>query len=108
VPVWAGCVFLGVSGSHVLCPLHPSFSLPFPFGGDTALAPGLPFGISFMGTAFSEFKLISYAFAYEQRTHNQLGRLGFPAAVPTTQLMDVMQSNEDWDLVTRGTVGTYT
>jgi amidase len=48
-----------------------------------------------MGTAFSEFKLISYAFAYEQRTHNRLGRLAFAAAVPTTQLMDVMQSKED-------------
>jgi Asp-tRNA(Asn)/Glu-tRNA(Gln) amidotransferase A subunit family amidase len=31
-------------------------------------APGVPFGLSFLGTAFSEFKLISYAFAYEQKT----------------------------------------
>ncbi|KAF8523735.1 amidase signature enzyme [Hysterangium stoloniferum] len=53
-------------------------------------APGVPFGISFMGTAFSEFKLISYAYAYEQKTHNRLKRLAFPAAIPKTQLIDVI------------------
>ncbi|KAF8531845.1 amidase signature enzyme [Gautieria morchelliformis] len=58
-------------------------------------APGIPFGISFMGTAFSEFKLISYAFAYEQKTHNRLKRLAFPAAIPKTQLKDVIGSSEN-------------
>jgi len=41
----------------------------------------LPLGISFMGTAFNELKLIQYAFAYEQATHNRLRRLAFSAAI---------------------------
>ncbi|KAI0321533.1 amidase signature enzyme [Amylostereum chailletii] len=52
--------------------------------------PGLPFGLSFMGTAFSEFSLISFAFAYEQATHTRLKHLAFPAAIPKTQLADVI------------------
>ena len=43
-----------------------------------------------MGTAFSEFKLISYAFAYEQVTHNRLKQLAMPDAIPKTQLADVI------------------
>jgi len=54
------------------------------------LAPGLPFGVSFIGTAFSEFTLVGFAFAYEQATHTRLQRLAFPAAIPTTQLVDVV------------------
>lgn len=54
------------------------------------IGPNLPFGIAFMGTAFSEFKLISYAFAYEQATHNRLKQLAMPAAIPKTQLADVI------------------
>ncbi|KAF8511980.1 amidase signature enzyme [Gautieria morchelliformis] len=69
---------------------QPDTVIPEPATPITAVAPGLPFGISFMGTAFSEFKLISYAFAYEQRTHNRLGRLAYPAAMPKTQLRHVM------------------
>jgi len=42
-----------------------------------------------MGTVFSEFKLISYAFAYEQATRNRLKRLAFKEAIPKTQLKDV-------------------
>jgi amidase len=53
-------------------------------------APGVPFGLSFTGTAFSEFKLISYAFAYEQATRNRWKRLAFEEAIPKTQLKDVM------------------
>ncbi|KAI0672174.1 amidase signature enzyme [Trametes maxima] len=52
--------------------------------------PSQPFGIAFMGTAFSEFRLISFAFAYEQATHNRLKQLAFPAAIPKTQLADVV------------------
>lgn len=54
------------------------------------MAPGTPFGISFMGTAFSEFKLIGYAYAYEQATHNRLKRLAYAEAIPKTQLKDVI------------------
>jgi amidase len=78
------------------------FALPVPLGfqPDNVIAttanptisnaPGVPFGLSFTGTAFSEFKLISYAFAYEQATHNRLKRLAFKEAIPKTQLKDVM------------------
>lgn len=53
-------------------------------------APGLPFGITFMGTAYSEFKLISYAYAFEQATHVRLQKRAFDDAIPRTQLKDVM------------------
>lgn len=53
-------------------------------------APGLPFGIAFMGTAYSEFKLIGYAYAFEQATHMRLQRRAYDAAIPRTQLTDVM------------------
>ena len=52
--------------------------------------PGKPFGVAFMGTAFSEFRLVGYAYAYEQATHTRLGRLAFPDAIPKTQLSDVV------------------
>ncbi|KAH8097013.1 amidase signature enzyme [Cristinia sonorae] len=55
-----------------------------------SMGPNMPFGISFMGTAFTEFKLISFAFAYEQVTHNRLKQLAFPEAIPKTQLKDVV------------------
>ncbi|EJD01995.1 amidase signature enzyme [Fomitiporia mediterranea MF3/22] len=53
-------------------------------------APGVPLGLSFLGTAFSEFDLIGFAFAYEQKTKTRLQRRAFPAAIPTTQLQDVI------------------
>ncbi|KAJ7120183.1 hypothetical protein C8R44DRAFT_877633 [Mycena epipterygia] len=31
-------------------------------------APGVPFGLSFLGTGFSDFDLISLGYAYEQKT----------------------------------------
>ncbi|ESK92746.1 glutamyl-trna amidotransferase subunit a [Moniliophthora roreri MCA 2997] len=54
-------------------------------------APGVPFGLSFFGTAFSEFDLVGFAFAYEQKTKTRLARKAFAAAIPKTQLADVMQ-----------------
>lgn len=57
-------------------------------------APGLPFGISFVGTAWSEFTLIALAFDYEQETLNRLKRRAFSAAVPKTQLADVMRHRQ--------------
>ncbi|KAF9474840.1 amidase signature enzyme [Pholiota conissans] len=53
-------------------------------------APGVPFGLSFLGTAFSEFDLISFGFAYEQKTKTRLARKAFPAAIPKTQLKDIV------------------
>ncbi|KAH9054227.1 amidase signature enzyme [Lactarius vividus] len=79
---------------------YPVVTVPLGFQPDTVvatpaqptidMAPGLPFGLSFLGTAFSEFKLVGYAFAYEQATHTRLKRLAFPEAIPKTQLVDVI------------------
>lgn len=54
-------------------------------------APGVPFGLSFLGTAFSDFDLIGFGYAYEQSTGTRLGRKAFPAAIPTTQLYDILK-----------------
>lgn len=54
-------------------------------------APGVPLGLSFLGTAFDEFNLISLAFAYEQATHTRLARKAFQAAIPSTQLGDIVE-----------------
>ncbi|KAJ7432102.1 amidase signature enzyme [Mycena galericulata] len=62
-----------------------------PEGPETVYpAPGVPFGLSFFGAAYSDFDLIGFAFAYEQKTQTRLMRLAFPAAIPTTQLKDVI------------------
>ena len=53
-------------------------------------APGVPSGLSFLGTAFSDFSFISFAFAYEQKTQMRLARKAFAEALPKTQLQDVM------------------
>ncbi|KDR74826.1 hypothetical protein GALMADRAFT_269063 [Galerina marginata CBS 339.88] len=53
-------------------------------------APGVPIGLSFLGTAFSEFELIGFGFAYEQKTQTRLARKAIPAAIPKTQLKDIV------------------
>ncbi|KAG8685163.1 hypothetical protein FRC09_014924 [Ceratobasidium sp. 395] len=53
-------------------------------------APGAPFGLAFLGTAYSEPSLISFAYAYEQKTHTRIKRRAYAAAVPRTQLKDVI------------------
>jgi amidase len=53
-------------------------------------APGMPFGLCFLASKFSEFELIGFAYAYEQATMTRLARKAFPAAIPVTQLVDVM------------------
>lgn len=55
-------------------------------------APGVPIGLSFLGTAWSEYELIGFGYAYERRTQTRLQRLAYAAAIPTTQLGDVMGS----------------
>lgn len=55
-------------------------------------APGVPFGLSFFGTAFSEFDLIGFGYAYEQATKTRLARRAFPDAIPKTQLEDVVRT----------------
>ncbi|KAG6867533.1 hypothetical protein C0993_001583 [Termitomyces sp. T159_Od127] len=53
-------------------------------------APGVPFGLSFLGTAFSDFDLIGFAYAYESKTKTRHLRKAFPAAIPKTQLKDIL------------------
>lgn len=50
----------------------------------------MPFGIAFSGTAFSEYDLIKYAYAYEQATHTRLQVLAYSDAIPKTQLVDIL------------------
>ncbi|KAH9934096.1 amidase signature enzyme [Amylocystis lapponica] len=52
--------------------------------------PNKPFGISFFGTAYTEFQLLQYAYAYEQATHARLKQKAYPEAIPKTQLVDVV------------------
>lgn len=51
----------------------------------------MPFGISFFSTAYSEFELIGYAYAYEQATHTRLARKAYPEAIPKAQLKDLVK-----------------
>jgi len=78
---------------------YPIISVPLGFYPDDIepsgakpthdLAPGMPFGLSFIGTAYTEYQLISYAYAYEQKTKTRLKKLAYTAAIPKTQLKDV-------------------
>ena len=79
---------------------YPIVTVPLGFQPDDAVVdrvgplvrsgPGMPFGVSFLGTAFSEFTLIRYAYAFEHATMARLQRRAYDAAVPRTQLADVM------------------
>ncbi|KAL3303662.1 amidase [Colletotrichum asianum] len=62
------------------------------FGNLDVLAPNLPFGIGFAGAAFSEEKLISMAYAFEQRTKARTAIK--PYIQPKTELGDIVQSRE--------------
>lgn len=53
-------------------------------------APNFPFGLAFIGTAYSEARLIELAYGYEQNTHTRLKGKAFPAAIPKTQLKDIV------------------
>ncbi|CAF1269398.1 unnamed protein product [Adineta steineri] len=53
-------------------------------------APNFPFGLSFIGTAYSEAKLIELAYSYEQATQHKRIGMPFAAAIPKTQLTDIL------------------
>ena len=55
-------------------------------------APNFPFGISFIGTAYSEARLIELAYSYEQATLNSKRSKPFEAAIPKTKLSDIVCS----------------
>ncbi|KAI9834408.1 MAG: hypothetical protein M1819_003019 [Sarea resinae] len=50
--------------------------------------PNIPFGLSFLGPAWSEASLISFAYAYEQRT--QTRNMVHPYIAPQTELCDIV------------------
>jgi len=51
-------------------------------------APNIPFGISFLGRAFSEESLVGFAFAFEQRS--KVRDTITPVVLPTVELADVV------------------
>ena len=53
-------------------------------------APNFPFGLSFIGTAYSEARLIELAYSYEQATLNKRKSKPFADAIPKTQLSDII------------------
>jgi amidase len=75
-PAWLtdhvnGDSFQGSSSSPAAVAGYPSITVPMGF------AMGLPVGVSFVGTAWSEGKLLRLAYAYEQGTrHRRAPRLG--------------------------------
>lgn len=74
---------LGHLPQHVQCiPLEPA-----PLHNRT---PNMPFGIAFIGTSYSEYKLIGVAYAFEQATKARLQTRAYPSATPVTQLKDVI------------------
>lgn len=69
-PAWPidlvnGDHFLGASSSPAAIAGYPNITVP------AGYVMGLPVGISFMGTAWSESKLIGLAYAYEQATRHR-------------------------------------
>ncbi|KAF3928621.1 hypothetical protein AA313_de0205030 [Arthrobotrys entomopaga] len=52
------------------------------------IAPGLPFGLSFLGRRFDEQRLINFAFAYEQET--KFREKGKTYVVPTAEVKDFL------------------
>ena len=57
------------------------------------IAPGIPFGISFLGRKWSEETLIGLAYAFEQRT--QVWRKGKPLVSPTVELSNLLDLHAD-------------
>ncbi|KAJ7060966.1 amidase signature enzyme [Mycena amicta] len=66
-------------------------------------APNLPFGLTFVGTAFSESKLLAYAYAYEQATQTRLKQKAYEKATPKTQLVDVVGKSSNSSASSSGT-----
>lgn len=58
------------------------------YGNQWVVAPGVPFGLAFMGGRFSEERLVGLAYAYEQRTKNR--EKVRPYLVPRTEVGDVV------------------
>ncbi|MCJ1388190.1 hypothetical protein MMC18_001035 [Xylographa bjoerkii] len=72
-------------------------------GTMVSIAPNIPFGISFVGRAWSEEKLISVAYAFEQRT--MVRQRVKPLVSPTIELQNVVQAH---DIVTQSSLNNDT
>src|SRR4030095_15724387 len=68
--------FTGASSGPCAVAGYPIINVPMGF------AFGLPVGISFMGTAYSEAKLIKLASGFEAATHARRGPPSLPTAPP--------------------------
>lgn len=56
-----------------------------------AVAPGIPFGLTFLGKKWSEETLIRLAYAYEQATHHRDSIVpGDKGVMPKTEIVDVL------------------
>lgn len=85
-PAWmidtvTGDHFLGAASTLPAVARYPHITVPM---GD---ATGLPLGISFIGPAWSEAKLIGVAYAYEQRTKERRP----PRYLPTVNTQDALR-----------------
>jgi amidase len=86
-PAWPtdlvnGDHFLGASSTPAAVAGYPSVTVPAGF------VHGLPVGLSFIGRAWTEARLIQYAYAYEQATHHRKPPRFLPSvnlAEPRTQ-----------------------
>ena len=58
--------------------------------GLNTVAPGIPFGLSFIGPRFGEAKIIKYAYSFEQATMFRYQTLPLAKYMPTTQLHTAM------------------
>lgn len=86
------CITLAQNIFLVPLGFYPDNTLPVRTPGNPTLskAPGVPFGLSFTGMAWTEHKLLGFAYAYEQATNHRLRRRAYEEAIPKTQLMDVI------------------
>lgn len=90
----AGFPSITVPGGFYVNPPAPISTLlapptPFPPGFDAQPA---PYGVTFSGPAFSEGRLIGFAYAFEQATHHRQA----PASVPALA-SDVVERDQDKD-----------
>ncbi|KAK4205708.1 amidase signature domain-containing protein [Triangularia verruculosa] len=63
-----------------------------PRGSVVEQVPGIPFGLSFIGKAFSEQKLIELAYSFEQ--HTQFGLKQKPVMLPTADICSTLRGKK--------------
>ncbi|KAK3626192.1 hypothetical protein LTR56_019980 [Elasticomyces elasticus] len=61
--------------------------------GLNTVAPGIPYGLSFIGPRFGEARIIQYAYAFEQATQFRYQKLPLAKFMPKTQLHTSMEAD---------------